>query len=322
MGVRVVTWVLLLLAAATLGFAGDARAATFTCGVPDCPIQITDNPNFPATGDFAATPYPSTISVSGLSGTITKVTVTLTGYTHGFPDDVDVLLVGPTGAAVELMSDAGAGADTQSVDLTFDDAASGLLPDGEGVATGTYKPSNYPHAADDTFDGCVLESPPSAGNTDPFPASAPAAPAGGYSQTLSAFNDTSPNGTWKLFVGEDCSVDSGSLDSWSIDILAAPPTGVTVARFDARARGGLVEVRWRSGAEVGLLGYNVFRMSAGKTTRLNRSLIAARGSSSAGSAYRFLDRTARPGRHIYRLEVVRKDGSRSWYGHAAVRLRR
>jgi hypothetical protein len=49
-------------------------------------ITIQDN--------TSALPYPSTISVSGLTGTITKVTATLSNINHTFPDDVDVLLVG------------------------------------------------------------------------------------------------------------------------------------------------------------------------------------------------------------------------------------
>ena len=36
---------------------------------------------------------------------MTKVTVTLKQMTHTFPDDVDVLLVGPTGVKFILMSD-------------------------------------------------------------------------------------------------------------------------------------------------------------------------------------------------------------------------
>ena len=51
-----------------------------------------------------ATPYPSTISVSGLSGTITDVNVTLTGFSHTAPSDVALLLVGPQGQNTILMS--------------------------------------------------------------------------------------------------------------------------------------------------------------------------------------------------------------------------
>jgi len=54
--------------------------------------------SIPALG--SATPYPSNILVSGLTGTITKVTVTLSGFSHTAPDDVDVLLVGPAGKSL------------------------------------------------------------------------------------------------------------------------------------------------------------------------------------------------------------------------------
>ena len=42
-----------------------------------------------------ATPYPSTINVSGMSGVISKVIVKLNGLNHTYPDDLDILLVGP-----------------------------------------------------------------------------------------------------------------------------------------------------------------------------------------------------------------------------------
>src|SRR5206468_5113967 len=48
----------------------------------------------------AGTPYPSTIAVSGIGGTISNVTVTLRNLSHTYTRDIDVLLVGPTGQAV------------------------------------------------------------------------------------------------------------------------------------------------------------------------------------------------------------------------------
>src|ERR1043166_1700266 len=67
-------------------------------------ININDSDG---TGPAAADPYPSQISVSGIPGNVTAVTATLNGFTHFCPQDVDVLLVGPTGADTVLMSDAG-----------------------------------------------------------------------------------------------------------------------------------------------------------------------------------------------------------------------
>jgi uncharacterized repeat protein (TIGR01451 family) len=57
-----------------------------------------------------ALPYPSTNVVSGVVGLVGNVAVTLSNLNHTFPKDVDVLLVGPQGQKVILMSDAGADA--------------------------------------------------------------------------------------------------------------------------------------------------------------------------------------------------------------------
>ena len=56
-------------------------------------------------GSDPATPYPSTINVPSFTGTVTRVTVTLYGLSHTWPRDIDVLLVGPTGQTLLLMTD-------------------------------------------------------------------------------------------------------------------------------------------------------------------------------------------------------------------------
>ena len=55
---------------------------------------------------YETTPYPSELSVSGV-GTVQDVDVTLHGFTSTYPDDVELLLVGPSGQQATLMSDAG-----------------------------------------------------------------------------------------------------------------------------------------------------------------------------------------------------------------------
>ena len=49
-----------------------------------------------------ASPYPINITVSGMSGSIFDVNVQLKGLTHGYPSDIDILLVGPNGKSIIL----------------------------------------------------------------------------------------------------------------------------------------------------------------------------------------------------------------------------
>src|SRR6266516_1357118 len=64
---------------------------------PTCPATVFTNSTTITIPDSGpASPYPSNITVGGL-GTVTKVTVTINGLTHTFPDDLDFLLVGSAG---------------------------------------------------------------------------------------------------------------------------------------------------------------------------------------------------------------------------------
>jgi hypothetical protein len=53
-----------------------------------------------------AVPLPSLISVSNAAGGIVDVSLTLSNLNHVWPDDLDILLVSPSGDAVLVMSDA------------------------------------------------------------------------------------------------------------------------------------------------------------------------------------------------------------------------
>ena len=148
-----------------------------------------------------ATNYPSTITVAGVTGAVSKVTVSIRQFTHTFPEDVDMLLVGPAGQKVMLMSDAGAGNGVSGINLTFDDTAVNL-PFANTIATGTYRGTDFPP-----------------GDTLPAPA-----PAGPYGTNLAAFNGVNPNGTWSLYVFDDANGDAGRIDGgWTINIQTATP---------------------------------------------------------------------------------------------------
>lgn len=151
----------------------------------------------------AASPYPSTINVAGFNGTVLKATVTLSMINHTWPDDVDVLLVGPQGQSTMLMSDAGGSYDLVNTMLVFDDDAAAQLPDSAQITSGTWRPTNF--ESGDSF-------------------SAPA-PAGPYGTALAAFKGTNPNGTWSLFVYDDAAGDSGNIaGGWGLQLsLPGPP---------------------------------------------------------------------------------------------------
>jgi subtilisin-like proprotein convertase family protein len=156
-----------------------------------------------------ASSYPSSINVSGLTGFISKITVTLSGLQHTFPDDVDILLVGPQGQKVELMSDAGGNRSISNAELSFDDDAPSYLPDFGTITSGTYKPSNF-------FE-----------QSDAFPVPAPAttvtAP---YGATMLSFNGANPNGNWSLYVVDDCSGDAGQIvNGWCLSIATSSAGG-------------------------------------------------------------------------------------------------
>ncbi|HJU39409.1 MAG TPA: hypothetical protein VJ724_07520 [Tahibacter sp.] len=188
-------------------------------------ITITDCPNpCPASGQ-AASLYPSPIVVSGVTGVVERVSVTLNGYSHAFPADTDFLLVSPSGRKSILMSDFGAGSPgVSNINITYDDYAATPIPStvtgntGVPFVTGSYRPAN-------------------SGTTDLFPAPAPAAP---YTYTLSAFNGDSPNGTWDLYIIDDANLDGGSISGgWTItfDVRPAAPAAGDILISEFRTRG-------------------------------------------------------------------------------------
>lgn len=154
--------------------------------IPSAPYFSFTNSAFFSMHAFFETPgksnpYPSTISVSGISDPNSKVRVRLNRFGSTRPSVADLLLVSPAGQKVLLMSDAGGTGLTGDNNITFDDAAANFI--GSAPATGTFKPTNV----DD-------------GATDNFPSPAPTPP---YASMLSAFNGNNLNGTWSLFGIDD-----------------------------------------------------------------------------------------------------------------------
>jgi large repetitive protein len=127
-----------------------------------------------------ADPYPSTIKVSGFKS-VTDVNVTIRFANHSHPDDLDVLLVGPTGRTAILWSDAGGTNAITGTTLTLDEEAQVFLPDSGQISAQRYKTSNYQVGKDNWPD-----APQESGN-----------------RLLSTFDGTNPTGEWKLYVFDD-----------------------------------------------------------------------------------------------------------------------
>jgi len=95
-------------------------------------------------GQGPASPYPSIINVTGLSGTVIKTTLTWTNVSHTSPADIDAMLVAPNQLDTLFMSHAGGQNGIVHATLSFDDAATNSLTQFGQITNGVYKPTSYP----------------------------------------------------------------------------------------------------------------------------------------------------------------------------------
>ena len=155
-----------------------------------------------------ASPYPSTIEVSGYKD-ITDVNVSIIGLTHSWPEDLYISLVGPTGASVVLMANAGWPSSSEapgldSINLTFDDEASSQLPQEGYITAGSYQVSQYPYVFGQSYQ-----------EVDP----AQQYPYFTFGTDLSTFDGLDPNGEWYLYIFDDTHDDSGSISfGWMLTL--------------------------------------------------------------------------------------------------------
>jgi hypothetical protein len=191
------------------------------------PAAITIN------GSDEASPYPSNITVSGLTQNIVSVRLTLTGFSHLAPDDVEMLLVSPNGAKFHFWSDVGGIFAVSNLNITLDDAAVFQLPDSNPLLSGNFRPTNFA-PADGDFPGPAPGGP----YNEPTPT--------GAATFTSAFGGLTPaqaNGTWSLYVLDDTVLFGGSISGgWSLDITEAPPPPTAgqliISEFRLRGSGG------------------------------------------------------------------------------------
>jgi subtilisin-like proprotein convertase family protein len=228
-------------------------------GLPD--YHLNEGGEFIPYDALPASLYPSEISVPAAAfpagAKITDVNVRIKNLSHTVVDDVDIVLVGPEGQHVWLVSNVSSGTTAvTNLNWKFDDSAKLPLPNSSSntgrvsnqtsnprynliypewvnvwtdSAERAFKPSDFDGI--DDYDempeldlgaspATAVTYPPAPYDTaDPSKNPAPTINAG---PSLSVFNGTSPVGSWKLYVADDWYWYDGSLAGWGLEITAAP----------------------------------------------------------------------------------------------------
>jgi len=161
----------------------------------------------PSSGN--ATPYPSSITVSGVTSPVGGFRVRLKNFSHTYPEDVVALLVAPNGQSYQLFKGVGSQSIT-GVTLTFASESTAALPN--PIVTGTYGAT---------------------GGTDVFPGAA-----SGFPRANNLINLFTPNvnGQWSLYVRDLLTPDAGSFaGGWEIEFsnsgFAAVPFNSTAFTY-------------------------------------------------------------------------------------------
>lgn len=128
---------------------------------------------------------------------IVSLELELTGLSHSFPDDLEVLLIDPFGESLAVMYDRGGAVPVNGITLIFNDAEINVPPDDTALAPDGETRRYRPMGPDDT---------PGDGNE-------------GLSNFLKQPGGTD---TWILIVFDDFPQDAGSLESWTLRGTAVP----------------------------------------------------------------------------------------------------
>jgi hypothetical protein len=151
----------------------------------------------------SANPSPAVIDVSGfVNGAITDIDLTLHGFSHSKPQDVDILLVAEQfpGVNALVMGDVGSTDEVAGLTLTLDDLARAPLSVNGPLVSGSFQPIDNDNEV----------------TLDAFPGHTP-----NGNDRLSIFNGGDPNGLWQLHIVDDRVAGTGQLaGGWSLQITA------------------------------------------------------------------------------------------------------
>jgi len=162
-------------------------------------IQGSSAPTPLPDGAKPATQYPSEINISTANTSINSISI-IVSLTHDRIQDLDLLLVGPTGIKVMLMSDCLGNTSLSGEALSFNHTSSTPVP------TSTVPPPGVAMHPTDNDPG---------GDSDAFYSPAPGGP---YGSDLAAFLGSNPNGTWRLYAYDDTlnGTATGEVGGWQV----------------------------------------------------------------------------------------------------------
>lgn len=175
-----------------------------------------------------ATPYPSVITVSGVTNPAKGLRVRLKGFSHTYPSDNAVLLVAPNGQGYQLLNFTGGSVPISNVSLTFAAETNITLP--ARLESGTYQAS---------------------GGGTGFNAPAQAVPRA--ASLLALAGGGNANGDWKLYVQDFGAGDLGAFaGGWELEfgdfgsvIQSLPGTTFTYqGRLDGAPANGVIDARF------------------------------------------------------------------------------
>ena len=196
------------------------------------PVTVEDDNGGAASGT-GGYPYPSQLVLSGLTGTIQDLTVSINGMQVQDPKELGLLLQAPSnGNAFEFMSwvdgDGGYGnnpATLTNLNLTLSDTGSGNLRDDSVNDNNSVDCSSAPCLSTDEFPEFNQSF-----DDDTFPAPAPSSitrayPAGNGT-FANQFGGAGPNGNWALYLNNwasmnpsnNGSIPYGQINEWCVNL--------------------------------------------------------------------------------------------------------
>jgi hypothetical protein len=118
------------------------------------------------------------------------------------------------------------------------------------------------------------------------------------------------NVVWVVYQGTPPPTTTTSTGSTTT--TTAIPTVIELSNFSAIPGDGEVTLMWRTESEIDTAGFNIYRgvIGSAEMTKLNDTLIPAKGTATSGAEYTYVDDAARNGViYIYKLEDVDTAGT-------------